>query len=197
MLAAACAPRGKMTVDTEAGKVGKVETIFIGTTRDLQPDGTYGNKRSEVTRFARYAVSIPPKRKLGEITRFDMPGFKPRPEYLREMKRYGVLGCDVDPAVERVDPYVLDRRYWDALVPGVAKDGFPRVTADPQTGRVTGFDRFGEPVWVYTRVRPLGAWRFDDGSVLVPYLPSAPTGNRGGVRLVSEAKHTLLDFRLP
>lgn len=75
-LATACAPRGKMTVDTEAGKVGKVETIFIGTTRDLQSDGTYGNKRSEVTHFARYAVSVPPKRKLGEInwpSRFAKP----------------------------------------------------------------------------------------------------------------------------
>ena len=76
VLAAACAPRGKMTVDTEAGKVGKVETIFIGTTRDLQPDGNYGNKRSEVTHYARYAVSVPPKRKLGEInwpSRFAKP----------------------------------------------------------------------------------------------------------------------------
>lgn len=66
-VATACAPRGKLTVDTEAGTVGTVESIFIGTTRDLQQDGNYGNKRSEVTHFARYAVSIPPKRELGEI----------------------------------------------------------------------------------------------------------------------------------
>jgi hypothetical protein len=26
-----------------------------------------------------------------EVKRFDMPGFHPRPEYVREMKRYGVL----------------------------------------------------------------------------------------------------------
>ncbi|MFO1531106.1 MAG: discoidin domain-containing protein [Kiritimatiellia bacterium] len=174
-----------------------------GACRQILPDGKRGDA-AEVFKDANdpdyqliRAMLEAGKRKLGEITRFDMPCFKPRPEYLREMKRYGVLGCDVDPAVERVDPYVLDRRYWDALVPGVAKEGFPRVSADPQTGRVTKFDRFGEPVWVYTRVRPLGAWTLDDGSVLVPYLPSAPTGNRGGVRLVSEAKHTLLDFRLP
>lgn len=66
-VATACAPRGKLTVDTEAGTVGTVESIFIGTTRDLQQDGNYGNKRSEVTHFARYAVSIPPKRELGQI----------------------------------------------------------------------------------------------------------------------------------
>ena len=60
-VATACAPRGKLTVDTEAGTVGTVESIFIGTTRDLQQDGNYGNKRSEVTHFARFAVSKLPK----------------------------------------------------------------------------------------------------------------------------------------
>ena len=30
--------------------------------------------------------------------RFDMPKFCPNPEYIREMKRYGILPKDVDPA---------------------------------------------------------------------------------------------------
>ncbi len=52
-------------------------------------------------------------KRLNEIKRFDMPGFQPRYEYLREMKRYGVLPADFDltqPAA--VDPYDLDRKYW-------------------------------------------------------------------------------------
>lgn len=44
--------------------------------------------------------------------RFDMPKFCPNPEYLREMKRFGVLPPDFDPRQGPVDPYVLDRQYW-------------------------------------------------------------------------------------
>ena len=44
--------------------------------------------------------------------RFDMPKFCPNPEYLREMKRYGVLPPDADPRKCRIDPYATDRRYW-------------------------------------------------------------------------------------
>jgi hypothetical protein len=51
------------------------------------------------------------KQNLDEIKRFDMPGFRPRPEYLREMKRYGVLSPDHRDN-DLVDPYDLDRRYW-------------------------------------------------------------------------------------
>ena len=37
------------------------------------------------------------KARLDQIKRFDMPGFQPRYEYLREMKRYGILPPDFDP----------------------------------------------------------------------------------------------------
>ena len=51
--------------------------------------------------------------RLEKIKRFDMPGFQPRYEYLREMKRYGVLPAEFDLAnPPEVDPYELDRRYW-------------------------------------------------------------------------------------
>ena len=43
-----------------------------------------------------------------------MPGFRPRPQYLREMKHYGILPADhADDGP--VDPYDLDRRYWESL----------------------------------------------------------------------------------
>jgi len=52
-------------------------------------------------------------KRLDEIKRFDMPGFQPRYEYLREMKRYGVLPAEFDLTQPTdVDPYELDRRYW-------------------------------------------------------------------------------------
>jgi hypothetical protein len=56
--------------------------------------------------------------RLNEIKRFDMPGFQPRHEYLREMKRYGVLPADFDlEKPPQVDPYELDRKYWSLFQP--------------------------------------------------------------------------------
>ena len=49
---------------------------------------------------------------LDSDPRFDMPKFCPNPEYLREMKRYGILPPDADPQKCRIDPYATDRRYW-------------------------------------------------------------------------------------
>jgi hypothetical protein len=55
------------------------------------------------------------KRRLEEITRFDMAHFRPPRPYLREMHRYGVLADSFDPAKGRVDVYELDRRYFESL----------------------------------------------------------------------------------
>lgn len=52
--------------------------------------------------------------RLDEIKRFDMPGFKPRSEYVREMKRYGILPADL-PADASVDVYATDQSYWESL----------------------------------------------------------------------------------
>lgn len=51
------------------------------------------------------------KRRLDEVKRFDMPGFLPPPEYLREMKRYGILPADHANDAP-LDAYELDQLYW-------------------------------------------------------------------------------------
>jgi len=55
------------------------------------------------------------KAKLTEIKRFDMPGFRPRLEYVREMKRYGVLPAGFDPATDPIDAYATDQAYWRSM----------------------------------------------------------------------------------
>ncbi|MFV1994983.1 MAG: hypothetical protein ACC661_06070, partial [Verrucomicrobiales bacterium] len=55
------------------------------------------------------------KRKLEEVTRFDMDNFRPRTEYIREMKRFGILPESFDATRETVDSYQLDQRYWESL----------------------------------------------------------------------------------
>ena len=51
--------------------------------------------------------------KLNEIKRFDMPGFRPDPAYVREMQRYGVLTGET-PA-EKLNVYDVDQAYWRSL----------------------------------------------------------------------------------
>ena len=54
------------------------------------------------------------KEKLEQIRRFDMPGFRPRVEYVRELKRYGILPANQgDDAA--FDVYVAERAYWQSL----------------------------------------------------------------------------------
>ena len=56
------------------------------------------------------------KRKLEEIKRFDMPGFHPRSEWVREMKRFGVLSTAFSNG-DPLDVYAVERRYWASLWP--------------------------------------------------------------------------------
>lgn len=51
---------------------------------------------------------------LERITRFNMPRFRPEPEYVREMKRFGILRADHQPG-DPIDVYETDRRYWQSM----------------------------------------------------------------------------------
>ncbi len=51
-------------------------------------------------------------RQLAADPRFGMPGFQPNRQYIREMKRFGVLPAQFDPTVDPVDGFTLDQAYW-------------------------------------------------------------------------------------
>lgn len=64
-----CAPRGEVTLYAEAGKVGEVQRIFFGSTRELDPaTGRPSGQRSEDMLFGRMDVSVPPDREAGSVT---------------------------------------------------------------------------------------------------------------------------------
>jgi hypothetical protein len=46
--------------------------------------------------------------------RFDMPGFRPNDDYIREMQRFGALPAELSPADE-IDAYATDRTYWKSF----------------------------------------------------------------------------------
>ena len=54
------------------------------------------------------------QRHLEKVKRFDMPGFRPAPAYIREMQRYGILPPSLDEHTP-IDPYATDRAYWRSL----------------------------------------------------------------------------------
>ncbi len=60
------------------------------------------------------AMAAAGKQNLETIKRFDMPDFRPQPQYVREMKRYGVLPRSLLPDT-KVDVYATDRKYWESL----------------------------------------------------------------------------------
>ena len=53
-------------------------------------------------------------RQLEAMKRFDMPGFRPRIDWVREMKRFNILPATHDPAAP-VDYYAAEREYWRSL----------------------------------------------------------------------------------
>jgi hypothetical protein len=51
---------------------------------------------------------------LEKVTRFNMPNFCPAPEYIREMRRFGILPADYKPG-DPIDVYETDRKYWQSM----------------------------------------------------------------------------------
>ena len=62
-----CSPRGSIVEMPAAAQVGDVIPVFIGTTRGVGDNGQFDESRSEKLSFARYAISVPPDREVGEI----------------------------------------------------------------------------------------------------------------------------------
>jgi len=71
---------------------------------------------------------------LEKISRFNMPNFRPAPEYIREMRRFGILPADYQPD-DPIDVYDTDRRYWESMWhrPVPAGHTLRRTPAGPHT----------------------------------------------------------------
>lgn len=93
-----------------------------GACRKLNNDGSFGHlaavftDTSDPDYLAILAMIDAGRNRLGEVKRFDMPGFRPTAAYLREMRRYGILDKTDNAETPVPDPYKLDRKYWDSFV---------------------------------------------------------------------------------
>jgi hypothetical protein len=86
--------------------------------------GGYGRCGREVFKdrndpdFKKILASIESGKKLYDARPpWGSPGWKPNPQYVREMKRFGVLPDAFDLAKQTLDPFALDQAYWRALWP--------------------------------------------------------------------------------
>jgi hypothetical protein len=60
------------------------------------------------------ALCVAGRERLEQMKRFDMPDFRPRQDWVREMKRYGILTADTSRPTG-ADVYATERRYWESL----------------------------------------------------------------------------------
>ncbi len=59
------------------------------------------------------------KAELEAVPRYGTPGFRPNWQYVREMKRFGILPKDFDPARDPIDIFATDQAYWKSLWPSL------------------------------------------------------------------------------
>jgi hypothetical protein len=61
------------------------------------------------------AMCVAGKERLEKVKRFDMPDFRPRKDWVREMARFGILE-PASVALDRpTDVYAVERKYWQSL----------------------------------------------------------------------------------
>ena len=84
-----------------AGGWGSCGSVFTS-----QDDPDYAQLLSSIARAQSEIDSIP---------RYAQPNFRPNAQYIREMKRYGVLPVHDAADNQPVDYFTLDQAYWRSL----------------------------------------------------------------------------------
>lgn len=75
-LLTSCAPRGVILLNPAAKSIGEIQTVFYGTTRIMEDDGTFEARRNARVSFGQYDISIPPTHTIGQI---EWPTQNPNP----------------------------------------------------------------------------------------------------------------------
>lgn len=70
------------------------------------------------------------------------------------------------------------------------------IIADVDAYEVVRYSKFGKRIWVYSDVRAIDVWLLPNNEVLIVYLPSERTANKGGVRIVNQEKEILMDYQI-
>lgn len=68
VVVSACSDRTAAPIVTAALNIGTNQTVFVGTTRQQDPNGEFGKVRSSALRLLQLEISIPPNRDTGTIS---------------------------------------------------------------------------------------------------------------------------------
>ncbi len=66
--------------------------------------------------------------------RWDTPGWKAPPEYIREMKRHGILPESFDRDRDPLDPHEIDKKYWHVVTGHHPPGKEPKLYENPRIG---------------------------------------------------------------
>ncbi len=141
------------------------------------------------------AMCMSGKQQLDKMKRFDMPGFRPRPDWFREMKRYGILDAGFDTAEAVADYYGIERRYWESLW---LKTSQPFLYASEGAKKIFSYDSAGKVAWEYPAEMSRDVWRLPNGNVLFCYndnYAGQRNDNPGGVMEVTPDKKIVFHFK--
>ena len=75
-----------------------------------------------------------------------------------------------------------------------SSDTYELITANLGSGQVTIYDKDCVERWTYGDVASIDAWGLKNDEILIAYLPSPKTEEKGGVRIVSKDKKTVFDY---
>ena len=70
------------------------------------------------------------------------------------------------------------------------------IIADVDAYDVVRYSKTGVRQWVYSEVRAIDVWLLSNDEVLIAYLPSELTANKGGVRIVNQKKEIIMDHQI-
>jgi hypothetical protein len=72
-----------------------------------------------------------------------------------------------------------------AEAPSITTLPFELLIADSETCEIVKYGRDGKAVWTYGGIKAFDVWPLKGDEVVVAYLPSELTDNKGGIRIVS------------
>jgi hypothetical protein len=98
------APSAPVAAETEGAAVPAVPA-----TPAIFADRTDPDYRLLLEALERVAKGVDRK------TRFEFPEFRPNANYVRELKRFGVMPASFDPEAGPFDPHAWDQAYWKSL----------------------------------------------------------------------------------
>ena len=113
-------PRGRTSIDSLCNATRPEDSIILRAPLSKKGGGlglckgtVFADRRDPDYQRIRSAIADLARRQRQGM-RFDIPGFRPKPEYTREMRRFGIIPAHFRPT-DVSDVYAVDEAYWKSF----------------------------------------------------------------------------------